>query len=297
MTTIKQEDHTAELGVLELRRVCANAGQICREVLFRDVGIDAFIESVQDGAAQGRLCGVQVKTGSSFVKGDTFGFRTDYEHLVYWAMCAFPVIAVIHDPVSARTAWINVSASCSEERFRQEDCRLEVAFHSKTAFTTKTLLADVMAAIDQFYGAPRLLAINQAPIQLEPRAAESAYETWFRLIGVLLSPSTPTTVAADAVVRLSRYMPTVTLDQKAAVVSAMQNLTDFQLLKLVAVASDLFNCDDNAPMHVVDLLGYNQSVFARLEDLLRAGFVPEESRNVVAQMIEVHEERERPDLE
>jgi hypothetical protein len=296
MTRVDERSHTSELGVVELRRICARAGQICREVLFSDVGIDAFIERVQDGAAQGRLLGVQVKSGTSFVNGELFGFTTDYEHLAYWATCAFPVIGVIHDPATSRTTWIDITAACTQDRFNRDDYRLEVRLSAATALTEETLLGGVMEALERFYAAERHVSVPLAAPNLQPTEGESAYETWFRLIGLLIGPSTRVELAADAAFRLSWYMPTVTDDQRAAVASAIGNLTDFQLLKILRAAQYLFEHEETAAMHVVDLLSYASETFARLERMINNGFVPDELKEVAIQMIEARESNYRGDL-
>ena len=292
MTTVADTDRTAELGVLALRTMCAKTKQICREVLFLDVGVDAFIELVDAGVAQGLLVGVQVKTGTSFVNGDVFGFTSDINHAWYWSMCAFPMVAVIHDPSTERSVWIDLTGSCTRERFENNDYRFEAKFSTQPL--NEATLTDIVIPLARTYFGRTVATVNSRLVQ--QRHEETAYETWFRLIGVLIGPATSTVDAADAARRLSLYMPTVNPEQKAAVTTVIHHLTDFQLLKLVGAADLLMERDELSAEHVVDLLAYDSASSERLAGLLRSGAVPDEFRETAVQLVESLTEEERNDL-
>ncbi|NUP14138.1 MAG: DUF4365 domain-containing protein [Polyangiaceae bacterium] len=292
MTTVADTDHTGELGVLALRKMCAKTKQICREVLFRDVGVDAFIELVDGGVAQGLLVGVQVKSGTSFVHGDIFGFTSDINHAWYWSLCAFPMIGLVHDPATERSVWIDLTGSCTPDRFEKDNYRFE-ADYALQPLDEGTLINTVIPLVRKYFG--RTIPDGKAP-SLEPRPEESAYETWFRLIGVLVGPATSVVDAADAAQRLSRHMPAVNADQKAAVAAVVDHLSDFQLLKLVSAADHLIGHDSSFSEHVVDLLAYGEGSSERLAGLLRNGAVPDELHETAVQLVESLTQEERNDL-
>lgn len=60
-------------------------------------GVDALIELADAGELNGRLIGVQVKTGASYFSKTVGGwrFRSDYEHLEYWLNHSLPIIVIL----------------------------------------------------------------------------------------------------------------------------------------------------------------------------------------------------------
>jgi uncharacterized protein DUF4365 len=75
-------------------------GWLEREQPVGDHGIDAQVEIVEDGNPTGLLFGVQVKTGSSYVKTNQtcITHYVDERHVHYWLDHALPVLLVICDP-------------------------------------------------------------------------------------------------------------------------------------------------------------------------------------------------------
>ena len=85
---------------------------IWRDLLQEDVGVDGSIELVLDDAPTGKLIGVQVKSGSSYIRasdGETFRFYPSSDDLEYWRKLAIPLILVVFDPASSSLHWIDVT--------------------------------------------------------------------------------------------------------------------------------------------------------------------------------------------
>lgn len=98
-------------------------------------GIDAIIELADDGVLNGRLIGVQVKTGASYFKPTEGGWRfsSDYNHLDYWLNHSLPVIVALVNLDSSEIYWSRVS-------------REDVTRHGKSW----SLLVPEEQALDQF---------------------------------------------------------------------------------------------------------------------------------------------------
>ncbi len=77
-----------------------------------DVGVDAQVEIVVEGRLSGKLLGIQVKAGRSYLdeKVDTgFVYRGNKEHLDYWSDHSLPVIIVLCDLEHGTAYWQHVT--------------------------------------------------------------------------------------------------------------------------------------------------------------------------------------------
>jgi len=92
-----------EVGALVVRTL----GWLFREQPVSDIGVDAHTEVVAQGEAEGRLIGLQVKSGSSYFARPTTGdggggggwtFAFDDDHYRYWLNHDLPIAIVLHDP-------------------------------------------------------------------------------------------------------------------------------------------------------------------------------------------------------
>lgn len=73
---------------------------VFREQPTSDYGIDAHVEVVEGGRPSGRLLGLQIKAGDSYLDETTdegIVFRGKPEHLSYWLSHALPVVIVLCD--------------------------------------------------------------------------------------------------------------------------------------------------------------------------------------------------------
>lgn len=75
----------------------------------RDIGIDGFVQVTDDdGKPTGDVFGVQVKSGSSYLRASGGAVPVD-THRDLWRNASAPVIAVVHDPATGTMWWSNAS--------------------------------------------------------------------------------------------------------------------------------------------------------------------------------------------
>ena len=79
-------DQTERVGVEAVRFAFAELGWFPKEAERPDYGVDLFVEtSDQDGRPSGRLLGVQVKSGSSYLAANGDGaLYANEAHVDYW---------------------------------------------------------------------------------------------------------------------------------------------------------------------------------------------------------------------
>lgn len=116
----KRTKATAKAGVLFLDKLVTEHGSVYRPVHEEDdVGIDGFIELVDDEVASGQLIAVQVKSGDSCLCADQQAFvvNVDEKHLRYWLGYMVPVILVCYSPSKDCAAWVSVRDYVENERY------------------------------------------------------------------------------------------------------------------------------------------------------------------------------------
>lgn len=104
-------DPKERIGVHELGLAVARTfNWIFREQAVSDVGIDAQIELVIDGKAQGKLIAVQIKSGDSYLSKTKEGlaFYGKNKHLDYWLAHSLSVILVVYTPNDKLLRWIEI---------------------------------------------------------------------------------------------------------------------------------------------------------------------------------------------
>lgn len=92
-------------------------GWIFRELPVTDIGIDAVVEVVSEGAATGEWIALQVKSGNSYLRertSDGFVFRGDAQHLEYWLGCPIPVLLILCSPEQNRCWWQPIDGERAE---------------------------------------------------------------------------------------------------------------------------------------------------------------------------------------
>lgn len=111
---MKRWDPTENKGVAAVTTACAEElGWIFRATPSSDVGVDGQIELVEGREATGKLIGVQIKTGASYLKKTARGlvYYGRQRDLDYWAEYSLPVIMVFHIPDEKFTFWVNIDDS------------------------------------------------------------------------------------------------------------------------------------------------------------------------------------------
>jgi len=118
----KKTKTTGKAGLIYVEKVVNDHGSVFRRVHEEeDLGIDGFIELVKTEIASGRLVGVQIKAGDSYLakSGDEFAVDVDERHLDYWLNLLVPVILVCYSPSKNIAAWVSVRDYVEHERYHE----------------------------------------------------------------------------------------------------------------------------------------------------------------------------------
>jgi len=103
---------TERLGINAVEQIVLKELQwIFREQPIADMGIDAHIETVINGAPTGQLLALQIKTGTSHFRdnGDALVYYGTNVHIDYWSGHSLPVLLVAHLPETNETYWVQAS--------------------------------------------------------------------------------------------------------------------------------------------------------------------------------------------
>lgn len=104
---------TERAGVLAVATACNSLGLIWRDLLQEDVGVDGTIELVVGGSPTGKLVGVQVKAGRSYIRSEnseSFCLYPRSDDLLYWRGLSLPLILCVFDPESTNLYWCDVQS-------------------------------------------------------------------------------------------------------------------------------------------------------------------------------------------
>ncbi len=96
----QQTDRIARQGVALAMRAFEAMGFAFREQHESDYGIDAHVELIEGDRPTGRLLGVQVKAGPSYLSeqtGNNYVFRANAKHVDYWINHALPALVCLAD--------------------------------------------------------------------------------------------------------------------------------------------------------------------------------------------------------
>lgn len=300
MTHIADTAHTEKLGVAKVQSVCAKARTIFRAITTDDVGIDGFIEVVEDGNATGIIAGVQIKSGESFVdsEGIHFTFKSDQAHFGYWARCSFPVIGVVFSPKHKKAVWLDLTDLATDKRIVGGPYSLTVEYTDETAFTPSNLVERVVPVIYKYTHQKRtlwqiqqLLSPIEQPRELDVPSLEVSGEkdaAWHELTEILFSPKSSDEEIADAGYRLSWYFPTVSTNLHNLLLERLSQISDFQLARIIGSIHWLLEMNsETAAELIVDLLRYVPEITMRIEQLLKERKIPMAHQEAAIQAVEV----------
>lgn len=117
------------LGVATTEKIINKMGLIFREQPTDDYGVDAQIETIENGYATGKLIAVQIKSGESYFKETTsegIVFRGERKHYDYWLNHSLPVIIVLYNPENDKCYWNVVNSETATLTFK--NWKIEVPF-------------------------------------------------------------------------------------------------------------------------------------------------------------------------
>lgn len=309
MTELLPSAHIEKLGIAEVIQICAKARMVFRTLTTDDVGIDGFIEVLEDGIATGIIAGIQIKSGESFVdeQGLKFRFVSDQQHFAYWARCSFPVIGVVFSPKHNRSVWLDLTALSSDNRILNGPYSIEVEFNEQTSFSATNLASRIAKRITQYSHQRRTLWQIQELIQPTHEKSELVVprldvggdneKAWHELTEVFLSPSSDEHEVVDAGYRLSWYFPAVEPSLQEYLKRRLARMPDSFLVRLMCVVDKVMeNGQDSVADLIVDLVRYMPNATENLETLLQKQRIPGECKEAAVQVIESLSEKERPDL-
>lgn len=111
-TKWKNNKITENSGILFIQNVIND----CKGVLNKvdgsnDVGIDGYLEFVQDESMTGLCMGVQVKSGdSNKTKNEEFVIiKSDKAHFEYWYTHLLPIAGIVYIPSESKAYWIDIT--------------------------------------------------------------------------------------------------------------------------------------------------------------------------------------------
>jgi len=215
---------TGKLGVAFVTNVVFEAGSIFREVPEdTDVGIDGYIEFVENDIATGTLVGVQIKAGPSYLvrrrDGQYFQVEVSREDLNYWNAQPIPIALIAYDPQTSLSGWLDVTGYIrrNPEALDRDYTTLTI-YSTARSFNVDTFQGEFKATFQDYrleadlFGFADLMASNDPEDKfrgflglLSHRTSRFSRLTCFLLLKHLFNNNDRVRAAvSDA---LSRYLP------------------------------------------------------------------------------------------
>lgn len=172
----KKSSATARAGVNYARGVVEHNNCIFNEItLENDFGNDCTIEFVDAERVTGVVVAAQIKSGASYVEGETCIIPSDADHFAYWAKHTLSVLGIVYDPSEDAAYWINISETLRYEPELVTDGPLTLRFpkHELNRFDKERFRDYIMP---RFLGRPIVLDFE--------RSVEFAASDDFQLAGV-----------------------------------------------------------------------------------------------------------------
>jgi len=117
------------IGVSSTEKIINQLGMIFREQPTDDYGIDAQIETMENGYATGKLIAVQIKSGESFFSettSESIIYRGERKHYDYWLNHSLPVIIVLYNPANDTCYWNVVDSKTA--KLTAKNWKIEIPF-------------------------------------------------------------------------------------------------------------------------------------------------------------------------
>lgn len=275
------------------------AGVVFRESSNTDVGIDAQIELVDlDGNATGKLAGVQIKSGDSFVETEQeiFTFRAKQKHFEYWIRYRLPVIGIVFSPSLNKAVWFDLTKD--SRRIVEEDgpYHISTVLNKNNELNQQNILNDVCRLIHQFYDMPVSTDYVERVANLQAKAPEKQDEevelesreaAWKRLTNILLASKSEPEVLADAGYKLSWYFPIVPQSHKDFFIERISHIKDKELINVIrAISYYLLIGEDKGAELICDLLTYLPNQVDKLKHIARQHIITVQELETLFQLIE-----------
>jgi hypothetical protein len=136
---------TGNIGVAFVGSVVSEAGCMFRPIpQDTDVGIDGYIEFVENEIATGTLVAIQIKAGESFLRQNSdenyFSVNASKEDMNYWNNHVIPVALIAYDPVTKLSGWLDITGYIRQNPDCLKNKNTTLTIHSQTNTLTSTSL-------------------------------------------------------------------------------------------------------------------------------------------------------------
>ena len=132
----------ANQGISYLQDEVNKQGSIFRPVHEEnDIGIDGFIEYVENENATGQLIAVQVKSGDSYLneKKKKFILYVDQEHIDYWNDFVVPVVLIFYSPSLNISSYIEIKSLVRYEEYHDRLPLTKIEVQTDRIFNSETI--------------------------------------------------------------------------------------------------------------------------------------------------------------
>jgi hypothetical protein len=299
MPAVSNSTIVERIGVYYTGYLFSLAGVVFRENPNTDVGIDAQVELVDsDGLATGKLAGVQIKSGDSFVDlgRESFTLRAEQKHFEYWARYILPVIGVVYSPTLKKAVWFNLTAHSRRVIEEGEPYRITDIANQDNELNEQNIHGALSRIIQESYAMPASIQEVEQVAQFQEKSAEGGTEevieesreaAWKRLTNILLASKSEPGVLADAAYRLSWHFPGISQSQRDFFIDRISHATDEELSNVVVAMNDALSIErDDAATLIWDLLQYIPNPVERLKRLARQRVVPMGALEALFQAVE-----------
>ncbi|MEQ9235680.1 DUF4365 domain-containing protein [Coleofasciculus sp. E2-BRE-01] len=119
-----------------------------REQQENDYGVDAHAELIENEEATGRLLGIQIKTGLSYLSEPTpsgYVYRCDIEHIEYWINHSLPIMLTLCNPETSTIFWQHISQETVIRTGKQ--FKIIVPFNQKVEEASREKLENLLTPI------------------------------------------------------------------------------------------------------------------------------------------------------
>ena len=110
-----------------------------------DIGIDAFVEIVENEKSLGRIIAIQVKSGDSYYNKKTKEFEiiTNQEHLNYWQGFMVPVVLIAYSPTENVAAWVSIREFVEKEKYYGREAGTTIRIPSYSLFNLESFSKEI----------------------------------------------------------------------------------------------------------------------------------------------------------
>lgn len=135
-----KSNKTTELkGVNYVTTIINEAGCIFNKIDgTNDVGIDGYIEFIENESTTGLCIGIQVKAGDSNTREDKIYLRASKEHFIYWNNHILPICGVVYIPSTKTAYWIDIKSYINKYKHIISEGPYQIPLDNSKKFNAET---------------------------------------------------------------------------------------------------------------------------------------------------------------